>query len=529
MKLMNQWMPFAGLMALAAVTGCTLNKASSSDGGVSVIKGSAPAPAPAPVAEKPAPAPKAAPAPAMGSSTVYYPNGTATGAVLRLDRMCPAEVTVGQPFDYEIKVTNVSPVAITRVQVNEVTPKGFNMTGSTPARARMLGDAGVYEIGDMAPGETRTLKISGSASSVGSFASCASAWYEIPACCVVNVTAPALKIVKTAPAEVNLCDTIPVSIVVTNNGTGVARNVMVRDTFPANFTTGDGKSSWEQNIGNLAAGESRTVNFNAKATQVGSYNNTASASADGNLKADSNSTTTVVKNCKLEITKTGPTNLYIGRDATYTITVKNSGNGVARNTVVDDALPAGTTFKSATEGGALSGGGVKWNLGDLAAGASKTMTVTLGSGSVTEIRNAATVTSVCCANATATAVTAVDGVPAIVVELVDNPDPIEVGGETVFTIRITNQGNKADSNVKAVFKLAPGLTFVSGNGDTAVSAAADSITLGTVGTLAPKQTVTWTVRAKSNAANGDSRSTLSVTSAYFTKAIDEEESTNLVK
>ena len=529
MKRMNQLMPLAGLMAFAALTGCTLNKASSSDGGVSVIKGSTPAPAP--VAEKPAPATaKAAPAaPAMGSTTVYYPTGTSTGAVLRLDRMCPAEVTVGQPFDYEIKVTNVSPVALANVMVTETTASGFNMTSSTPARTRMEGGAGVYDLGTLAAGESKSLKISGSAASVGQFASCATASYVLPACCTVNVTAPALKITKTAPAEVNLCETIPVQIVVTNNGTGVAKNVMVRDTLAAGLSTGDGKTVWEQNVGNLASGESKTLNFNAKASKIGSYNNTASAMADGNLKADSNSTTTVVKNCNLEITKTGPATLYIGRDATYTITVRNSGNGVAKNTVVEDAVPAGTTFKSATEGGALAGGSVKWNLGDMAAGASKTMTVTLNSGSASEIRNSATVSSVCCANATANAVTAVDGVPAIVVELVDNPDPIEVGGETTFTISITNQGNKADSNLKSVFTLAPGLTFVSGSGDTAVTAAGNSITLGTVGTLAPKQTVRWTVRAKNAAANGDSRSNLSVTTDYFKNPIVEIESTNLVK
>lgn len=539
MKQMNMWMSLAGVLAIAAVSGCTIEKAllekgkmETSDGGVSVIKG-APAPAPAPKADKPAPAPAkpvTVAAPAMGSTTVYYPSGRAEGAVLRLDRMCPTEVTAGQAFEYEIKVTNVSPVALANVYVTETMPNAFKMTDSTPAMSRMEGTtAGVYNLDMLAAGESKTVKIRGSAPAAGQFASCATASYIIPACCTINVTSPSLKITKSAPAEVGMCDVIPVQIVVTNTGTGTAKNVMVRDQFPADMMTGEGKNVYEMNVGNLAGGESKTLNFNAKAAKVGSYSNTATVMADGNLKADSNTTTTAVKNCNLEITKTGPSTLYIGRDATYTITVKNSGNGVAKNATVVDAVPAGTTFQSATEGGAVAAGSVKWNLGDLAAGASKTMTVTLNSGSATEIRNSATVSSVCCQAASANAVTAVSGVPAIVIELVDSPDPIEVGGETTFTIVITNQGNKADSNVKAVFKLAPGLSFVSGSGDTAVTNAGDAITLGTVGTLAPKQTVRWTVRAKNNAANGDSRSTLSVTSDYFKKSIDEEESTNLVK
>jgi len=525
-------MPVAGLLAVAGLAACSVNPMPSSSGGVSVINARpAPAPAPAPAAPAKAdtPAPAPAPAPAMGSTTVYYPSGTAQCAVLRLERMCPSEVVAGQPFEYEIRVTNVSQVPLANVTVTETAGSNFTATDSAPAKTRTENGAGIYDLGNLQPAESRSLKVRGSVASVGQFASCATASYIIPACCTVNVVAPALKITKSAPAEVGLCETIPVQIVVTNNGTGVARNVMVRDALPANLATADGKNVFEANVGNLAAGESKTLNFNAKASKTGTYSNTATANAEGNLKADSNTTSTAVKNCNLEITKTGPSNLYIGRDAVYTITVKNSGDGVARGTVVDDPVPAGTTFKSASEGGALAGNSVRWNLGDLAPGASKTLSVTLNSGTVAEIRNVATVSSGCCTAATANAVTTVAGVPAIVVELVDNPDPIEVGGETTFTIVITNQGNKADSNVKPVFTLANGLAFVSGSGDSAVTANGNTITLGTVATLAPKQTVRWTVKAKNTAANGDSRSNLSVTTDYFKTPITEIESTNLVK
>lgn len=525
MKLMNQWISAAGLIALAAITGCQIK---GSDGGVSVIK-TEPAPAPKAV-EKPAPKAAApAPAPAMSGNTIYLPTGRAESSVLRLERNCPSEVASGQSFEYEIKVTNIAPVAVANVEVSEASTRGFTITSSTPAVDRKVGDAGIYKLDELAAGASKSVKIRGTANATGEIVSCATATYVIPACCTINVVSPALKITKSAPGEVGLCDVIPVQLVVTNSGTGVAKNVVVRDQLPADLMTADGKNVWEMNIGNLAGGESRTLNFNTKAAKVGSYNNTATANAEGNLSATSNATTTVVKNCNLEITKTGPATLYIGRDATYTITVKNSGNGVAKSTVVEDAVPAGTTFKSATEGGALVGNTVTWNFGDMAPGASKTMTVTLNSGTVSEIRNAATVRSTCCANASANAVTAVAGVPAILIDVVDGPDPIEVGGETVFVLSVTNQGNKADTNLKSVFTLAPGLSFVSGAGDTPVTCTGNTVTLGTVGTLAPKQVVRWTVRVKSTAANGDSRSNLSVTTDYFKKPIVEEESTNLVK
>ena len=270
MKQINTWMTVVALTAAAGLASCKVGTMQTSSGGVSVVKNEA-APQPA----KPAPAPAkpektTAAAPAMGATTVYYPAGRAEGAVLRLDRMCPSEVTAGQPFEYEIKVTNVSPVAIANVMVTETMPSAFKMADSTPAMSRMEGtSAGVFNLGDMAAGESKSIKIRGNAPAAGAIASCATASFIIPACCTINVTSPALKITKSAPAEAGMCDTIPVQIIVTNTGTGTARNVMVRDALPAGLTMGDGKTAYEMNVGNLAGGESKTLNFNAKATKTG--------------------------------------------------------------------------------------------------------------------------------------------------------------------------------------------------------------------------------------------------------------------
>ena len=57
-----------------------------------------------------------------------------------------------------------------------------------------------------------------------------------------------------------------------------------------------------------------------------------------------------------------------GEDLTYQLDVTNHGPAIARDVVVDDVLPAGTSFVSATGGGTESAGMVSWNLGDVAAG-----------------------------------------------------------------------------------------------------------------------------------------------------------------
>ena len=481
----------------------------------------------------------ARPAPRVSGAcdTVFYPTGHEVGAAVRLDRYGPTEVTQGANFDYELRVTNVSPRNLSNVMVSEATASAFtfgsavpNPTSNTPGSGAGAGSLLVFNLGDMATGETKTIKITGKAGTAAQIASCAAVSFTIPSCCVVNVTAPALKITKAAPAEVGLCDMIPIRLVVTNSGTGMARNVTVRDALPSGLMTADGKNVFEANIGSLGAGESRNVDFNAKTDKVGTYNNSATAAAEGGLNASSNTTTTVVKNCALAITKTvNAAQQFSGRNATWTITVTNNGDGVARNVSVSDSLN-NSTFVSATEGGRANGGGAMWSIGDLAPRQSKTLQLVTNSGGfMGTVTNTATASSSdrCCAAATATATIEYRSLPAIVIELVDDPDPVAVGEETTFTIKVRNQGFKADSNLKAVFTLANGMQFVSGGGASAVTASGQTITLGTIPSIGPKQEVAWTVRVRCTAANGDVRSKLSVTTDFFKNPIDEEESTNL--
>lgn len=51
--------------------------------------------------------------------------------------------------------------------------------------------------------------------------------------------------------------------------------------------------------------------------------------------------------------------------ATYTINISHTGGVVARGLVMTDPIPAGSTFVSATGGGVISNGAVRWNLGNL--------------------------------------------------------------------------------------------------------------------------------------------------------------------
>jgi uncharacterized repeat protein (TIGR01451 family) len=74
----------------------------------------------------------------------------------------------------------------------------------------------------------------------------------------------------------------------------------------------------------------------------------------------------------MTFTKAAPMN-QLGTQITFTLSYANAGPGFASNVVVTDALPMGTTFVSATNGGMFANGTVTWNIGLVPAGAMGTL------------------------------------------------------------------------------------------------------------------------------------------------------------
>ncbi|MEW6583649.1 MAG: DUF11 domain-containing protein, partial [Actinomycetota bacterium] len=119
-----------------------------------------------------------------------------------------------------------------------------------------------------------------------------------------------------------------------------------------------------------------------------------------------------LKPADMAITKAGnPAQITQGATVTYTMTVTNNGPNPATGVTVTDTLPAGATFvSSAASAGSCSGTApVTCALGDMASGASATVTVVARGDQVGTLTNTATVASgvpdTNSANDTATATT----------------------------------------------------------------------------------------------------------------------------
>ena len=103
----------------------------------------------------------------------------------------------------------------------------------------------------------------------------------------------------------------------------------------------------------------------------------------------------------LEISKTGPSEeICLLTDASYSITVTNSGDAIATNITVTDTFDTGTfQFVSADNGGTNTDGVVTWNIGNLDSGAGKTVGMVLGAIGIGSSDNTAEVASAECVTA----------------------------------------------------------------------------------------------------------------------------------
>ena len=470
-----------------------------------------------------APAPQSKPASGTVSRTANFP---VAGAV-KLVKSGPAEVVVGQSFDYELTVTNTTDLALVDVVVTDYLPADFKISRSQPQAEGVVGGKAKWMLGMLRPKQSETIRFTGSASKPGTLVNCSTVSFTPKICITTQVIQPALALTKSLPVEALHCDPIPMKVTVTNTGTGLARNVKISDNLPSGLTTAKGEKSVTLDAGDLAAGKSRSFDVSLKASKTGTFNNTATATGAGGLKAESSAKVTVRKPV-LTITKTGPKRMFIDRNVAYTVTVVNNGDWTAKNTVLEDTLPAGVKFVSASSGGKLEGDKVTWKLGDLPVKGSKQVTVTVMPSGAGNLTNTALAKAYCADPVKASVTTKVEGIPAVLLEVIDEQDPIEVGGDVIYRITVTNQGSAPGTNIKIVVTLEPQQQYVSSQGATRGTARGKTVTFAPLASLAPKAKAVWTLRAKAVDA-GDVRLKVSMTTDQIGRPVEETEATNLYK
>jgi uncharacterized repeat protein (TIGR01451 family)/fimbrial isopeptide formation D2 family protein len=207
----------------------------------------------------------------------------------------------------------------------------------------------------------------------------------------------------------------------------------------------------------------------------------------------------------IAVTKTdGLTEVRPGDTMTYTITVSNIGTQGATGVVLTDSIPAGVTFVSASNGGALAAGVVTWPAFALSAGASVQRTLVVAVDDPAAVGQATIVNTAIASDDGANGVdpdlsnnTDTDTDTLVQADLgvskTDSPDPVLAGEAVTYTVSVVNNGSATDPNVVVVDTLPAAFTFVSAVPSIgSCSEAAGIVTCG-LGSMASGATATITI------------------------------------
>ncbi len=485
--------PVAGLLALTACTTTSERPAKTAE---------------------PAPTQATAAAPAVGGTGSYLVN---------LVKKAPPMVSVGDTFTYELQAAATCDVADTTIVDN--VPGGASYVSSEPPAAQE-GARLTWKLGNLARGESRTIRVTVKAEREGELANCATV-SAIPRVCVSTMVGKAqLALKKTGPEMVQLGQNVTYTVTVQNTGNTPAKNVVVTDPVPEGFSSAIGQKELSFNVGELAAGASKTLQVTLRADKRGKICNKALAASSNAGKAESEVCTTVVQGGIKIVKSTKDKEVFVNRVASYDIVVSNPGDIDLTGVVVTDTA-APETVIAAAEGATVTGNTATWNLGTLRAGEKKNLAVKILSKVPGRFCDTASVATTQGLRDSAQDCTLWKGVTGVLLEMVDDPDPIQVGETSKYTVRVTNQGSTMDIvDLNIVATLPPELDVVPGTVSDGGVVNGKTITWPAVGRVAPKAFVVRTYIGKAVKA-GDARSKVAITTSMRKEPIEKFESTTV--
>ena len=210
------------------------------------------------------------------------------------------------------------------------------------------------------------------------------------------------------------------------------------------------------NLGTLPAGQSRSVVLGvhlASGLSAPPNNTTIASSAEVSSSSGvgTSASTSVIVNASPALVlsmQADRSPAMPGETLTYTLKYGNPGSVPVSGVALRAQVPSGTTFTSANSGGILSGSEVRWDLGQLSAGASGgrsfTVTVNAGVSDGTVLAGHADVGS---GEGRAETVTVVQNKPGLALSVVASPDPVRPGGQINYVMTVVNRSSTNLSGV----------------------------------------------------------------------------------
>jgi hypothetical protein len=376
---------------------------------------------------------------------------------LRVDVAGPQGITVGKPAGYLVTIVNEGDASAGDVQLRMSLPAFVSVAGSQASS----GDAGlqadatsggsrlIWALRGVAARGHESLRLELVASEGQAF-ELGVEWAFKPAAikAAIAVKRAQLQLSLAGPADMTFGEEKTFTLAVSNPGNGDADNVVI------NLSSGEGRRQ-QLEVGTLSAGQRKEVSVQIVASQAGEMEIHALAAGDGGLSAEA-AGKVIVRKAELAVAVAGPELKFAGAEATYQITVQNTGNAPADNVQLAASLPVAARYAGGIDGAAPTGSTLKWKLTNLPAGSERTFELRLVLNGAGANRIAVQAQAPSAGTASGEIETLVEATADLKLVVNDPSGPLATSELATYEIQVMNRGSEAARQVKIVMQFGEG-------------------------------------------------------------------------
>ena len=465
-------------------------------------------------------APQAAPAPGPAGGFVNFSQESPR---IETRWTKQSDLNVGQPCDLMLTVKNSGDANASDVVVDVFFPRTVRLTAASPEPVAAQSSV-VWKFPSLDAGEEREIHITMIPSQRGELTANANVRFSTAATTLLAVEEPMLKLAMKGPSEVMMGEPAPHVVTVSNPGTGVAHNVTVEVTIPEGLRHPKGKRL-KMDLGSVNPGEQRSVRLSLTAVAGGAHKVNVVATSGTQLRQTADAAVAVLAP-SLNLAVSGPALRYVGRDARYSLKLTNDGQAITNNVRAMYVVPKGFEYLYASRGGKFDEATrtVTWFVGSVSPKEAIDLSLKLKPVALGEFSHVARAISEHGAVAEANAATRIEGTASLVLEVLDLDDPVEIGRETAYEVRVRNEGSKQAQNVGLSFELPNGVKLINIKGPTKHIAESGLVVFKALPALEPGKTAIFQIHIQ-GADEGNHRVRARLTSDSIQEPLTVEELT----
>jgi uncharacterized repeat protein (TIGR01451 family) len=413
---------------------------------------------------------------------------------LSIDKQGPTQAALGQPFSYRIEVRNASNQAVKGVVLSDQLDQGLTFINANPP-VTAVNQTLQWTLQDMVPGETRAVDIVVQANRPGPINNCAVArsasGIVVQDCVTTTITAPSIGVDIQAVDQAYVGQRVPFVINITNSSGMPATGMVLVNRFDAGLRHPAAPSPIEADFADLQPGQTRQVPFELDVIAPGQQCCVVEVQRrDGTMLGSSRKCINAIPAANpvpqvpaqpqqpqpqqqppaqppqqpqpqqqppaagpkptLSVRKSGPDRRAVGERADFTIDITNTGTVPATNLKLTDNYDQALSPLQATDGHAFAGDDLVWLVDALQPG--KSIRFQVNCECTRRTPKACNRVTVTCAEGARTdgeaCLEVVGPTNALSVTVTDSRDPLAIGNDCMYDIRVKNNSSESDRQLR---------------------------------------------------------------------------------